>query len=64
MGKVNDNMEKLQAVMCGIIHSRVALASAAQEAIWIMELMRNLNGEGNGPMLIREDNQSAKCIAI
>ena len=37
----------------------VALASAAQEALWLKHLLVDLITEPLGPMLIYEDNQSA-----
>ena len=40
----------------------MALASAAQEAIWILQLVGELNNEPTGPMVIYEDNQSVICM--
>ena len=41
----------------------MALASAAQESIWIRQLVRELNNEPTGPMVvIYEDIQSAICM--
>lgn len=41
----------------------VALAAATQEALWIKELIGNLDGKKTGEMLIFEDNKSAICMA-
>ena len=37
----------------------VALASTAQEALWLKHLLTDLSTEPLGPMVIYEDNQSA-----
>ena len=41
----------------------VALASAAQEAVWISHLLVDLSFSSNCPMIINEDNQAAIAIA-
>ena len=41
----------------------VALARAAQEAIWLKRLLADLDFGINAPMVINEDNQSAICLA-
>lgn len=41
----------------------MALASAAQEAIWIRQLIADLKGEQIGPIMLLEDNQAAICMA-
>jgi transposase InsO family protein len=41
----------------------MALASAAQEAIWLRQLVTDLRNEPTEPTLILEDNQAAICIA-
>ncbi|KAF2346174.1 Ribonuclease H domain, partial [Trinorchestia longiramus] len=41
----------------------VALAGAAQEAIWLKQLLDVLEFKTGGPMVVNEDNQSAICLA-
>ncbi|KAF2347387.1 Reverse transcriptase RNA-dependent DNA polymerase [Trinorchestia longiramus] len=41
----------------------VALADAAHEAIWLKQLLDNLEFKTGGPMVVNEDNQSAICLA-
>jgi len=41
----------------------MALASAAQEAIWMRQLVGELNNKPTGPIIIYEDNQSAICMS-
>ncbi|KAF2358692.1 hypothetical protein FHG87_010554 [Trinorchestia longiramus] len=41
----------------------VALAGAAQEAIWLKQLLDDLEFKTGGPMVVNEDNQSAICLA-
>ena len=41
----------------------MALASAAQEAIWLQHLVGDLGNKPVNPMVLYEDNQSAKCMA-
>ena len=41
----------------------VALAGAAQEAIWLKHLLSDMNFDIGSPLLIKEDNQSAICLA-
>ena len=41
----------------------MALASAAQEAIWLQHLVGDLGDKPVNPMVLYEDNQSAKCMA-
>ena len=41
----------------------MALASAAQEAIWLRQLTTDLKCGPAGPLLIFEDNQAAICMA-
>ncbi|KAF2345436.1 hypothetical protein FHG87_023809 [Trinorchestia longiramus] len=41
----------------------VALAGAAQEAIWLKQLLDDLEFKTGGPMVVNEDNQSAICFA-
>ena len=41
----------------------VALASAAQEAIWMRQLLTDVRNPPRGPTRIFEDNQSAICLA-
>ena len=41
----------------------VALSGAAQEAVWLMSLFKDLHFDKKDPMLIYEDNQSAICLA-
>ncbi|KAF2344435.1 Reverse transcriptase RNA-dependent DNA polymerase, partial [Trinorchestia longiramus] len=41
----------------------VALAGAAQEAIWLTQLLDDLEFKTGGPMVVNEDNQSAICLA-
>ncbi|KAF2347216.1 hypothetical protein FHG87_022028, partial [Trinorchestia longiramus] len=40
----------------------VALAGAAQEAIWLKHLLDDLEFKTGGPMVVNEDNQSAICL--
>jgi hypothetical protein len=40
----------------------IALASAAQEAVWMQQLIGDLEQKSEKPMLIYEDNQSAICM--
>jgi hypothetical protein len=40
----------------------IALVEAAQEALWIMRMLKDLNQELTGPVVIYEDNQS--CIKM
>ena len=41
----------------------IALASAAQEAIWLQHLVEDLGNKPVNPMVLYEDNQSAICMA-
>ena len=41
----------------------IALASATQEAGWLLQLLTNLKSKLNGPMLIFEDNQAGISMA-
>ncbi|KAF2345028.1 Reverse transcriptase RNA-dependent DNA polymerase [Trinorchestia longiramus] len=41
----------------------VALAGAAQEAIWLKQLLDDLEIKTGGLMVVNEDNQSAICLA-
>ena len=41
----------------------IALAAAAQEALWIREVVGSLRVEKTSPMVLLEDNQSAICLA-
>ena len=41
----------------------MALASAAQEAIWLQHLVSDLGNKPVDPMVLYEDNQSAICMA-
>lgn len=41
----------------------MALASAAQEAIWMQQLVGDLNSKQTNSMVIYEDNQSAICMS-
>ena len=41
----------------------VALSSAAQEALWLRELCKDLHKQPSGPTLIFEDNQAAIHMA-
>ncbi|KAF2346518.1 Reverse transcriptase RNA-dependent DNA polymerase [Trinorchestia longiramus] len=41
----------------------VALAGAAQEAIWLKQLLDDLEFKTGGPMVVNEDDQSAICLA-
>ena len=41
----------------------MALANAAQEAIWLRQLSNDLGSQSKEPTVIFEDNQSAICIA-
>ena len=41
----------------------IALAAASQEAIWLKQLLINLNHDDNAPMTINEDNQASICFA-
>ena len=41
----------------------MALASAAQEAIWLQHLIGDLGNKPVDPMVLYEDNQSAICMA-
>lgn len=41
----------------------MALSSAAQEAIWMRQLLSELKGESLKPATIFEDNQSAICLS-
>ena len=41
----------------------MALASAAQEAMWLRQLTTDLKNEPTSATVIFEDNQSAICIA-
>ena len=41
----------------------VALANAAQEVIWMRQLMENLECKQSEPTVVYEDNQAAICIA-
>ncbi len=41
----------------------MALASAAQEAVWMQQLVTDLKINQAGPKVMFEDNQSAICIA-
>ncbi|KAF2345127.1 hypothetical protein FHG87_024117 [Trinorchestia longiramus] len=41
----------------------VALAGAAQEAIWLKQLLDDLEFKTGGPMVVNEDSQSAICLA-
>ena len=41
----------------------MALASAAQEAVWLRQLSDDMNIEMSGPTVIFEDNQSTICMA-
>ena len=41
----------------------MALASAAQEAIWLQHLVGDLGNKPVDPMVLYEDNQSAICMA-
>ncbi|KAF2360277.1 Reverse transcriptase RNA-dependent DNA polymerase [Trinorchestia longiramus] len=40
----------------------VALAGAAQEAIWLTQLFDDLEFKTGGPMVVNKDNQSAICL--
>ena len=41
----------------------MALASAAQEAVWLRQLSDDMNFEMSGSTVIIEDNQSTICMA-
>lgn len=41
----------------------IALASAAQESLWLQQLLADLNKEQTKTMVIFEDNQSAICMS-
>ena len=41
----------------------MALASAAQEAVWLRQLLSDLNVKPASPTLIFEDNQASICLA-
>ena len=41
----------------------MALSGAAQEAVWMRQLLRDLGREVVGATIIQEDNQSAICMA-
>ena len=41
----------------------MALASAAQEAIWLQHLVGDLGNKPDDPMVLYEDNQSAICMS-
>ena len=41
----------------------IALSAAAQEALWMRQLLANLNVNFDEPVTIYEDNQSAICIS-
>ncbi|KAF2352826.1 hypothetical protein FHG87_016415 [Trinorchestia longiramus] len=41
----------------------VVLAGAAQKAIWLKQLLDDLEFKTGGPMVVNEDNQSAICLA-
>ena len=41
----------------------VALVNAAQEVIWMRQLMENLECKQSEPTVVYEDNQAAICIA-
>ena len=41
----------------------ITLASAAQESLWLQQLLADLLKEPTKPMVIFEDNQSAICMA-
>ena len=41
----------------------MAMASAAQEAIWMRQLTTDLRNSPTGATVILEDNQSAICMA-
>ena len=41
----------------------MALTSAAQEAIWLRQLLSELKKEPTEPTVIYEDNQSAICLS-
>ena len=41
----------------------MALASAAQEALWLRQLLSDLKNKPTSPTLILEDNQAAICLA-
>ena len=41
----------------------VALANAAQEVIWMRQLMENLECKQSEPTVVYEDNQAAICIS-
>ena len=41
----------------------MALSGAAQEAVWMRQLLRDLRREVVGAIIIQEDNQSAICMA-
>ena len=40
----------------------MALASAAQEAIWMQQLVGDMENKSTSPIMIYEDNQSAICM--
>ena len=41
----------------------VALCGAAQETVWLRNLLRNIGFAQNKPTLVAEDNQGAMCLA-
>ncbi|MCP4115733.1 MAG: Ty1/Copia family ribonuclease HI [Desulfobacteraceae bacterium] len=41
----------------------VALSSAAQQAVWLRQLLKNLGCEQHQPTTVYEDNQGAICLA-
>ena len=49
--------------LCTAEAEYIALASAAQEAIWMRQLLTDVRNPPRGPTRIFEDNQSAICLA-
>ena len=41
----------------------MALASAAQEALWLRQLLSDLKNKPTSPTLILEDNEAAICLS-
>ncbi len=54
-------MEVPEAEMCGTESEYVAMASAAQESVWLRQLITELTDSSatESPTLMYEDNQSA-----
>ena len=59
-GAINWRSKKQTSVTLSTAEAEyLALASTAQEALWLMHVLTDLITEPLGPMLIYEDNQSA-----